>query len=279
MSGPFIPYGGRRHPRPVATGARQPALLARAVSTGYPGVASPALREVSLRVPIGARVALVGPNGSGKSTLLKAVVGLMPLWSGVISVYGNEVAVCHHNVAYLPQRSDVDWRFPISVRRLVTTGRYVHLGWLRRPTQKDREIVAEAIDGLELSALADRQIGELSGGQQQRALLARTLAQRADLLLLDEPLSAVDAQTRVIVSEVLSDLARRGKTIVIATHDLSGLGSDFDGALYLKDGREVEPEPGSFKGIPVGREAMRARRGNSRSGFGQGPRTESRSEP
>jgi len=249
---PYLPYGHRRHADAVP-GAL--ALAARSISAGYAGSVELALREVSLRVPAGARVALVGPNGSGKSTLLKAVAGLLPVASGEIVVYGNPVGACHHRVAYLPQRGEIDWRFPISVRSLVTTGRYVHLGWLKRPGHKDREVVSEVIEDLGLSPLAGRQIGHLSGGQQQRALLARALVQEGDLLLLDEPLNAVDAGTRETVSRVLSELQRRGKTMVVATHDLASLVSEFDGALYLREGREAEPEPGAFVGLRVGREA------------------------
>ncbi len=253
MRDPYLPYGHRRHADAIP-GA--PALAARSVSAGYAGSVELALREVSLRVPAGARIALVGPNGSGKSTLLKAVAGLLPVKSGEIGVYGNPVGACHHRVAYLPQRGEIDWRFPISVRRLVTTGRYVHLGWLKRPGRKDREVVSEMLEDLGLSPLAERQIGQLSGGQQQRALLARALVQEGDLLLLDEPLNAVDANTRATISRVLFELQRRGKTMVVATHDLASLASEFDGALYLREGREVEPEPGAFVGLPVGREAV-----------------------
>ncbi|QIN85194.1 ATP-binding cassette domain-containing protein [Rubrobacter tropicus] len=232
-----------------------PALLTRSVEAGYAGSSGLALRGVSLRVPAGTRVALVGPNGSGKSTLLKAVAGLLPVYSGEVRVYGNPIGACHHRVAYLPQRGEVDWRFPISVRKLVTSGRYVHLGWLRRPGQEDREIVADVLDKLGLSHLAGRQIGQLSGGQQQRALLARALVQEGDLLLLDEPLNAVDARTRETISEVLSGLRQAGKTTIVATHDLASLASEFDGAIYLREGREAEPEPGAFVGLPVGRGA------------------------
>jgi len=249
---PLLPYGHRRHVEAVP-GA--PALAARSVSVGYAGTAGLALRDVILRVPAGARVALVGPNGSGKSTLLRAVAGLLPVSAGEIAVYGKPVGACHHRVAYLPQRGEIDWRFPISVRRLVMTGRYVHLGWLRRPGHMDREVVSEVMEDLGLAPLAERQIGQLSGGQQQRALLARALVQDGDLLLLDEPLNAVDAGTRETISEVLSGLQRRGKTMVVATHDLASLASEFDGALYLREGREARPEPGAFVGLPVGGEA------------------------
>ncbi len=253
MGGPVLPYGRRRHAGP-APGA--PALLARSVGAGYPGTAGLALQEIDLSVPAGVRVALVGPNGSGKSTLLKAVAGLLPVRSGEIRVYGNAVGACHHGVAYLPQRGEVDWRFPISVRRLVMSGRYVHLGWLTRPGRKDGKIVADVLERLGLAPLAERQVGQLSGGQQQRALLARALVQEGDLLLLDEPLNAVDAATRETVSEVLAGLRSRGATVVVATHDLASLESEFDGALYLRDGREVGPEPGDFVGLAVGREAV-----------------------
>ena len=252
MSVPLLPYGRRRHTDTVP-GA--PALLVRSVSAGYPGTDTLALREVSLRVPVASRVALVGPNGSGKSTLFKAVVGLLPVRSGEILVHGNTVGACHHRVVYLPQRGEIDWRFPISLRRLVITGRYAHIGWLGRPRREDREITARVIERLGLEELAERQIGQLSGGQQQRTLLARALAQEGDLLLLDEPLNAVDAQTRAAISGVLSELQERGKTMIIATHDLETLASEYDGVLYLRDGREVPPEPGAFVGLPVGEEA------------------------
>ena len=252
MRHPFLAYSRGRHAE-VVRGA--PALAARSVVARYGGSVEVALQNVNLRVPAGTRVALVGPNGSGKSTLLKAVAGLLPVMSGEVSIFGNPVGACHHRVAYLPQRGEIDWRFPISVRRLVMTGRYVHLGWLRRPGRKDGEIVDQAIRDLGLSPLSGRQIGELSGGQQQRVLLARALAQEADLLLLDEPLNAVDAGTRETISRVLSGLKDRGKTMVVATHDHASLASEFDGALYLREGREVRPEPGAFVGLPVGRGA------------------------
>ncbi len=252
MRAPPLPYGRRRHVAPVP-GA--PALAVRSASAAYPDAEGLALRDVSLRVPSGTRVALVGPNGSGKSTLLKAVAGLLPVRSGEVLVHGNPVGACHHRVAYLPQRGEVDWRFPVSVRELVTTGRYVHLGWLKRPGARDRKVVDAAMERLGLAALAGRQIGQLSGGQQQRALLARALVQEADLLLLDEPLNAVDAATRAAISSVLSELKERGKTMVVATHDLPSLASEFDGALYLRDGQEAPPEPGAFVGLPVGRGA------------------------
>ncbi len=221
-----------------------PALEVRDLVVAYPGTRRLALNGVSLRVPVGAQVALVGHNGAGKSTLLKTVAGLLPALSGTVMIYGNPPGACHHRVAYLPQRGEIDWHFPITLRKLVLTGRYVHLGWFRRPAREDWQIADAVIDQLGLSALRERQIGQLSGGQQQRAMLARALAQDADLLLLDEPLNAVDAETRTIILAVLNDLRRRGKTAITATHDLGRLETDFDGALYLAEG--------AFIGAPVG---------------------------
>lgn len=241
-------YGSRKHADPVP---HAPALELKHLVTGYPG-ARAALRGVSLCVPVGSRVALVGSNGAGKSTLLKTVAGLLPIREGSIRIYGNAVGACHHRVAYLPQRSLLDWRFPISLRRLILTGRYVHLGWFRRVRPIDQEVVAQVAQQLGLETLLDRQIGQLSGGQQQRALLARALAQEADLLLLDEPLNAVDQDTRAVITSVLHDLSVQGKTVVMATHDLGRLESDFDGAVYLSEGIEVPAPPGSFSKMKVG---------------------------
>lgn len=231
-----LPYGGRCSEQPPTDA---PALAAHGVTVRYPGAPRPALDGLDLVTPRGARVALVGPNGAGKSTLLKAIAGLLPVAAGSLRVFGAPVGAFRHRVAYLAQRGELDWSFPISVRRLVLTGRYPHLGWLRWPTRADWRRADEALAKLHLFDLAERQIGELSGGQQQRALLARALAQEADLLLLDEPLNSVDAATREVVSSVLRDLQRQGKTVIVATHDLDRLQADFDDALFLVDGQVV----------------------------------------
>lgn len=245
MNSLSLPYSGRFHAEPVENA---PALRVSNVSTGYAGAHNLALEGVSLSLPIGVRAALVGANGSGKSTLLKTVAGLLPVQAGDVRIYGNPVGACHHRVAYLPQRGEIDWRFPVSARRLVLGGRLVHLGWIKRPRKKDHEIVQEAMERLGIDSLGGRQIGELSGGQQQRVLLARALAQRADLLLLDEPFAAVDAQTTEVVFKVLEDLRTEGKTLLVATHYLDRLQDEFDGALYLVDGRIVEPEADAYVG-------------------------------
>jgi len=230
-----FPYSNRRH---VDALAGAPALELDLDSVSYPGSAAPALQHVHLSVPVGARVALVGHNGAGKSTLLKAVAGLLP-FAGRVRICGLPIGACHHRVAYLPQHGEIDWRFPISLRKLVLTGRYVHLGWLRRPTLQDYAICDALIERLGLAQMTGRQIAQLSGGQQQRALLARALAQEAELLLLDEPLIAVDAETRTVLAAVMDELRGRGRTLLVATHDVSGLATEFDSVVFLSEGRVV----------------------------------------
>ncbi len=249
MTDPRFPYGTHRHHADPVAGA--PALEVRGLVAHYPGKRTPALVGVDLCVPVGRRVALVGSNGAGKSTLIKVIAGLLPISQGNVLIYGNAVGACHHRIAYLPQRGDIDWRFPVTLHRLVMTGRYVHLGWLKRPTKVDWQIVDATIERLGLSELANRQISQLSGGQRQRALIARALAQEADLLLLDEPLNAVDAATRAIIHEVLSLLKREGKTVIAATHDLSRLADDFDAALYLDHGRPVKQPEWAMPSLPL----------------------------
>lgn len=228
----FFSYGGRHEAAPVPG---QPALAVRELSVGYDQ--QDVLTGVTLTVPAGAQLALIGANGSGKSTLLKAVAGLLPVRQGEVRIYGQPVGACHHRVAYLPQRSEIDWRFPISARQLAATGRYVHCGWLRRLQPHDWQIVDAMLERLKIANLGERQIGQLSGGQQQRVMLARALAQGADLLLLDEPLNAVDAETRQIVAEVLAEERAAGKSIVVSTHDLDSMENDYDSVVHLTEGK------------------------------------------
>lgn len=213
-----------------------PALELHDLTVGYPGAPGPALDAVSLRLPAGVRAALVGANGSGKSTLLKTAAGLIHPGAGTVRIYGQPVGSCHHRVAYLPQRSEIDWRFPVTLERLVLAGRYVHLGWMQRPGRNDRLIVAETLGRLGLSDLTQRQISQLSGGQQQRALLARALVQDADLLLLDEPLSAVDTISRQIITGVLDELRSAGKSALVATHHLDRIEEEYDQVFTLVEG-------------------------------------------
>ncbi|OQX28990.1 MAG: hypothetical protein B0D92_06125 [Spirochaeta sp. LUC14_002_19_P3] len=199
----------------------------------YSATEEEVLTGVNLTVQPGERVALVGPNGAGKSTLLKLVLGMEKLKSGRIGVYGHPAADCLHRVAVVPQRGAVDWNSPLNVRQVVMMGRYVHLGWFKRPGSADNEAVDEAMEIMGISRLARRQIGALSGGQQQRTMLARTLAHDADLLLLDEPLNHVDLSTQELIFHTLERLTAKGKTAIVSTHDLGVLTVHFTRAVFL----------------------------------------------
>jgi ABC-type Mn2+/Zn2+ transport system ATPase subunit len=225
-----IHYGGQCTLPPAPD---QPALRLQGVHFQYHGSEREALAGVDLAVDPGERVALVGPNGSGKTTLLKLVLGLEHPSAGSISVYGHVAAECRHRVAIVPQRSSVDWQFPVSVREVVLMGRYVHLGWFRRPGSRDHEIVEQALERMRITDLADRQVGALSGGQQQRVMLARALAHEADLLLMDEPLNHVDLTTQELIFHTLEELSTEGKTAIVSTHDLGILDVHFSRACFL----------------------------------------------
>ena len=192
-----------------------------------------ALKDVSLATSCGNRVALIGPNGAGKSTLLKAIAGLVPRDSGKILWRGTAVKKWSREFAYLPQREEVDWSFPITVRGLVEMGRYPQTGWWRRFAAEDTAAVDKALESLALEDLQHRQIRELSGGQQQRAFLARALAQEAHVLLLDEPFTGLDRNASPLLGELLNKLAHEGRLVIASHHDLNTVPYLFDEALVL----------------------------------------------
>jgi manganese/iron transport system ATP-binding protein len=199
----------------------------------YPGSHSPVLNDISLRVPRGALMAIVGPNGGGKSTLLKVALGLIPPSRGHVSLLGSTIREARSRVGYVPQTELVDWRFPVSVWDVVMMGRYGRLGMFRRPGPDDSAAASAALARVGMLELRDRQIGELSGGQQQRAFLARALVGRPELLLLDEPMSGVDALTEGEIFDLLDTLHGEGVTVVMSTHDLSCVADRFDTLLLL----------------------------------------------
>jgi len=211
--------------------AGEPAeLLVDDISVAYDG--KPAICDVSFRIGHGERMAVVGPNGSGKSTLFKALVGLLPLRKGRILIHGHPLG--HHQdcVAYVPQREEVDWDFPVTVADVVMMGRFGHIRPLQRPSREDREIVARAMAQMAVAELAGRPIKELSGGQQQRVFLARALAQEPHILLLDEPFTGVDVAAQESTMALLDNLRDEQVTILVSTHDLN-LASRFDSILLL----------------------------------------------
>ncbi len=206
-------------------------LEVRDLTAGYDG--TPAIEGITFAVPPGKLVGVIGPNGAGKSTLFKAVLGLLPRQRGEILLHEAPAISQRALMGYLPQLEEINRGFPVSVGDVVRMGRYPRVGWLRRPGPPDDEVVRQALARVDLSAQARTQIGRLSGGQQQRALLARVLAQDPHLLLLDEPVSGVDATTQHAIFTLLEELRSGGKTVVVATHDLNCVIERFDLVLCI----------------------------------------------
>jgi manganese/zinc/iron transport system ATP- binding protein len=193
----------------------------------------PVLWDVDVTIPKRKLVAVIGPNGAGKSTLLKAILGLVPLASGRVEIFGGSLRRARSRIAYVPQRETVDWDFPIDALRVVLMGRYGHLGWLRRPGREDRRIALDCLARVGMVEFADRQISQLSGGQQQRVFLARALAQQAELYFMDEPFAGVDAATEQAIVELLREIRALGRTVVAVHHDLQTVPDYFDHVIML----------------------------------------------
>jgi ABC-type Mn2+/Zn2+ transport system ATPase subunit len=206
-------------------------LVIEGLSVSYRDIL--ALSGVSMATSCGNRVALIGPNGAGKSTLLKAIAGLVPRSSGEILWRGTSVKKWSREFAYLPQREEVDWSFPITVRGLVEMGRYPQTGWWRKFSEDDTRAVDTALESLNLNDLQDRQIRELSGGQQQRAFLARAIAQEAHVLLLDEPFTGLDRNAAMLLADLLAKLSGEGRLIIASHHELVSAPDLFDEVLVL----------------------------------------------
>lgn len=195
-----------------------------------------ALTDISFATSCGNSVALVGPNGAGKSTLLKAIAGLLRRSSGSILWRGEPVRKWSREFAYLPQSEEVNWDFPITVRGMVEMGRYPHLGPWKKYSTHDEEVVRHAIGLMQLDDLQHRQIRELSGGQQQRAFLARSLAQEAHVLLLDEPFAGLDRDHSAQLATLLRGITLEGRLVIASHHDLNTAATIFDDALLINRG-------------------------------------------
>jgi manganese/zinc/iron transport system ATP- binding protein len=193
----------------------------------------PVLWNVDYDAPAGRLVAIVGPNGAGKSTLLKAVLDLIPRASGEVRFFGRPYAEVRQRVAYVPQRTSVDWDFPVTAQEVVVMGLYGRLGWFRPVTRAARREALECLERVGLAEMAHRQISQLSGGQQQRVFLARALVQRADLYLMDEPFAGVDAATERTIVALLRELREAGKSALVVHHDLQTVAEYFDEVLLL----------------------------------------------
>jgi len=210
-----------------------PAIQVENVTVHYGEVL--ALHSASLTLQPGRVCGLVGMNGSGKSTLFKAIMGMVRPDEGRVAIHGEPPAKARKSgaVGYVPQSEDVDWAFPLSVRDVVMTGRYGNMGFTRRPSRADHQAVEHALERVELTEFANRQIGQLSGGQKKRAFVARGIAQGATVLLLDEPFAGVDKRSEATITRLLRELAADGATILVSTHDLHALPELADEAILL----------------------------------------------
>jgi len=210
--------------------ANQPVLDVSHLSFRYNG--REALENITFHLHEGERVAVVGPNGAGKSTLIKVVAGVLQPTSGEVNIYGAhpDRHVC---IGYIPQRSQVDWNFPVTVADVVMMGRSAKLGPFNWPHKRDWEFVHHALETVEISDLAARQISQLSGGQQQRMFIARALAQESELMLMDEPLTGLDAPAQEGLLDLLDRLKQERVTVMVATHDLDQAASHFDRIMLL----------------------------------------------
>lgn len=217
----------------TSTSKSKLALDVSQLSAGYPGDVR-AIDNLNFSVRAGERIALIGPNGAGKTTLFKAIAGLIAFTNGEISVYGEDCRSSHAFVGYVPQNSEIDWDFPVTVTDVVMMGRARHNRWLPWSRKQDRQVVDALLEKLSLTTLAHRQIGELSGGQKRRVFIARALAQEASILLMDEPFNGVDGYAESEIMTTLDLLSAQGITILLATHDMGRAARDFDRILLLK---------------------------------------------
>lgn len=208
----------------------QPILDVKKVTVRFPGHL--ALEDVSFHLHVGERVAVVGPNGAGKSTLFKVIAGVLPATSGEVKVFGSSSGE-HVCIAYIPQRSQIDWRFPVSVEDVVMMGRAAKMKPFLPPDRHHHEIVRHALRTVEMQDLASRQISQLSGGQQQRMFIARALAQEAELMLMDEPLTGLDDPAQESLLNLMKKLQSEKVTILAATHDLDQAAQHFDRIMLL----------------------------------------------
>ncbi len=193
----------------------------------------PVLWDIDLVVPEGQLIGIVGPNGAGKSTLIKAVLGLTPLASGRVQIYGRPYTEQRHLVGYVPQRETVDWDFPVTALDVVLMGTYGRLGWFRRPGAAERKLAAQCLEQVGMAEFGNRQIQQLSGGQQQRIFLARALAQDAQIYFMDEPFAGVDAATEQAIVNLLQSLRAGGKTVFVVHHELQTVRKYFDFVILL----------------------------------------------
>lgn len=192
-----------------------------------------ALRDVNCIIKPGKLTGIFGPNGAGKSTLMKAMLGLVPKSSGNVLYENKPLMQQLEKVAYVPQRSQIDWNYPATVWDVVMMGRVKKTGWLRSFSAVSRQVAKAALERVGMKEYSDRPIGELSGGQQQRVFLARALTQQADIFCFDEPFVGIDQKTQTIIFEVFQQLAAANKIVLVVNHDLGESITHFDDLILL----------------------------------------------
>jgi manganese/zinc/iron transport system ATP- binding protein len=210
---------------------QHPAIELHNVTVAYHQ--KPVLWNIDYTLPTGKLIGIIGPNGSGKTTMIKSIMGLVPLSSGYVKIYDQPLDKVRQKVSYVPQRGSVDWDFPANVMDVVLMGRTRPNNLFKRISSQDRQIAMESIQKVKMEQFIHRQISELSGGQQQRVFLARALAQEADLYLMDEPFTGVDAATENAIIELLKEMRSQGKTILVVHHDLQTVKEYFDWVVLL----------------------------------------------
>lgn len=206
-------------------------IIVNNISVSYDG--NEVVKNVSFAFEPGKLIGVLGPNGAGKSTLIKAMLGLIHKNRGEVLFGTKKIDEMRKNIAYVPQRSNIDWNFPIIVRDTVLLGTYPKIGLLRRPRKADKEWAMDCLKQVGMEDFATRQIGELSGGQQQRVFIARALAQRADYFFLDEPFVGIDVSSEEVIIDILRQLKRAGKIVFVVHHDLSKVKSYFDDLVLI----------------------------------------------
>lgn len=191
------------------------------------------LENVNLNIKKGDFLALMGPNGAGKSTLLKTILNFIKPISGEIKIKGKLYKDVRKKIAYVPQRGSVDWDFPITLFDVVEMGCYGRVGFFKKINKTEKRNVERVIEKVGLTEFKDRQISKLSGGQQQRAFLARAILQNAEIYLMDEPFQGVDSKTEKAIIEILKELKKSGKTLIVVHHDLQTVTSYFDTVAFI----------------------------------------------
>jgi manganese/iron transport system ATP-binding protein len=210
---------------------QQPAVSVEHLTVSYQ--TKPVLVDVTFSVNPGQVVGILGPNGAGKSTVIKSIMGFIERDYGEVRIYDDKVRDARGKVAYVPQRGQIDWQFPVSVWDVVLMGRYQHVPWYRSLRHKDRQIARQALKDVRMEEFKNRQIGQLSGGQQQRVFMARALAQESEILLLDEPFAGVDAATERAIAGLLGEFRKANKTVIVVHHDLETAAEFFDKVVIL----------------------------------------------